>query len=94
MARPCAKKGGDAPPAKGDGGVDEAAKGGAGAEDEGKWGGPKIYVGFLGDNCNRPYITELLKPFFECKHIFISTQQRGRALPPPPLLRFKSNLTP
>jgi len=48
VARPCAKKGGDAPPAKGDGGVDEAAKGGAGAEDEGKWGGPKIYVGFLG----------------------------------------------
>ena len=35
-----------------------------------------------GDNCNRAYITELLKPFFEVKHIFISTQQKGRAAPP------------
>ena len=45
---------------------------------------------FPGDNCNRAYITELLKPFFEVKHIFISTQQKGRAWPPLPSFFFSS----
>ena len=47
MARPCATKGADKGASTG---AEKAAVEGAaaGAEDEGKWGGPKIYVGFLG----------------------------------------------
>jgi len=40
-------------------------------------GGPKMYVGFLGDNCNRKFIQDLFKDFFQPTHIFIATQQRG-----------------
>jgi hypothetical protein len=39
--------------------------------------GSKIYVGFLGENCNRQFIVDLFADYFLPDKIFIATQQRG-----------------
>lgn len=39
--------------------------------------GPKVYVGFLGENCNRQFIIDMFREYFTPEKIFIATQQRG-----------------
>ena len=39
--------------------------------------GPKVYVGFLGENCNRQFIIDLFKDYFTPERIYIAQQTRG-----------------
>ena len=34
----------------------------------------EIYVGFLGENCNREFVAHLLRPFFECESVRLPMQ--------------------